>query len=100
MNEATRSDLIGALANEFGMTGRPKSEDSHYDRSTNTLFVGSKVYHYEDMEAAKAFMSDNKARMRDKGDNACTYFEIGELAIQMMLEESLGAGGRVVVKDP
>lgn len=98
MKETKKLELAQQLAKEFGMTGEKREKGSHFDRSTNTLFVGSKVYHYEDMESAKAFFEDNKVRMRERGDNASSYFEIGELAIKMMMEDSLGSGGRVIVK--
>ena len=99
MNDAKKSDLITQLAGEFGLTGKPKAEESHYDRTTNTLFVGSRVYHYDDMENAKAYFKENKLRMKERKDNAETFFEIGEIAISMMMENSLGTGGRVVVKE-
>lgn len=99
MNETKKLEIAQELAKSFGMTGTKKSEDSHYDRSTGTLFVGSRVYHYEEMEAAKAFFTENKERMKEKGDNAEFYYEIGELAIAMMIEESLGTGGRLVIKE-
>ena len=98
MNDNRKLDLAQQLAREFGMTGEKKSEESHFDRATNTLFVGSRVYHYEDMESTKAFFEENKARMKERGDNAATYYEIGELAVKMMMDNSMGAGGRIVVK--
>ena len=98
MTQADRFNIIQELAKDNGLSGRPMTEESHYDRSTGTLFIGSTVYHSEDMEAAKAFFTENKARAKAQNDAAATYYEIGEIAIDQLIQSSLGAGGRVVVK--
>ena len=99
MGGKDRAALIQELAKEYGMSGRPKSVDSHYDRNTGTLFIGSKVFQTEDLESARSFFAANKKRARDNNDAACDYYEIAEIAVEMLLRESLGTGGRVVVKE-
>ena len=94
-----KTEIIHQLAGEFGMAGQPKRDDSHYDRNTGTLFVGSKVYHYEDMERAKRFFKENAKKTRHLGDAACDLYEIGEMAVEKLMDESHSAGGRVVIKE-
>ncbi len=96
MKTAVKEDLIHQLALEYGMDGRPKRDDSHYDRNTGTLFVGSKVYHYEDFERTIRFMKENKKKAKSFGDASCDLYEIAEFAVETMMNENLVAGGRVV----
>jgi hypothetical protein len=94
-----RAAIIQELAKEYGMSGKPKGVDSHYDRNTGTLFIGSKVFQTEDLENAKAFFSANRKRAESVKDAASDYYEIAEIAVDLLLKESLGSGGRVVVKE-
>ena len=99
MTTDKKIELAQQLSKEYGMEGRKKQEESHFDRTTGTLFIGSHVFHYEDMEKAKNFMHDNMVRMRDKNDAACDMYAIGELAVEKLMEQSMASGGRLIIKE-
>lgn len=99
MSTERKLEMARQLSKEYGMEGRKKSEESHYDRMTGTLFVGSRVYHSEDMEKAKSFMHENRMRMEDRGDASCDLYEIAEIAIANLIDSSLATGGRMIIKD-
>ena len=99
MDSATKADLAEKLANQFGLSGKPIKEGSHYDATTGTLFIGSTVYKYEDMEQAKVFFEENKARAEKLGDASCKYFEIAQIALEHLMQDTAGIGGRLVVKE-
>ncbi len=95
-----RSNLIQQLAKEYGMTGRKKSEEgTHFDHTTGTLFIGSKVYKHSDLTEAKQFMEENKKKMSLRNDAASDYYEIGAAAVDFLINESLGNSGRIVLKN-
>ncbi len=96
MKTAIKEDLIHKLAMEYGMDGRPKRDDSHYDRNTGTLFVGKKVYHYEDFDRAARFLKENKKKAKSFGDASYDLYEIAEFAVRSMMENNLSVGGRVI----
>ncbi|MCR5734234.1 MAG: hypothetical protein K6G22_06490 [Lachnospiraceae bacterium] len=88
-----KTDLIQKLANEYGLEGKAIQQDSHYDYSTGTLFVGSKVYHKSDLDRALRFFMENKKKARSLNDAACELYEIGEVAVMQLIgicEENLG----------
>ena len=99
MSEARKMEIAQLLSREYGMEGRKKTEESHYDRTTGTLFVGSRVYHTEDLDRARSFMHDCKIRMDEKNDAAYDLYEIAEIAITNLMESSLATGGRMIIKD-
>lgn len=99
MKESDRQDIIQKLAHEYGLEGRPSYEKSKFDPVTGTLFIGSRVYKYTDLENAKLFFDDSMKRAREKKDAAAGFYEIGVLAIDKLLEQSVGSGGRLVIKD-
>ena len=98
MDELKKLDIARQLAQSFGMEGQPVKEQSSFDRTTGTLFVGSRVYHTDDLDRARRFFKENKKKMRSLGDNASSLYEIGEMAVTRMIEECAKDGGRVVVK--
>ena len=99
MDDAVKADLIQQLAGQYGLEGRKKTEDNHYDSSTGTLFVGSKVYQYNDLQRAKHFHEENAVRTKAIGDASFDYYTIAEIAISQLIEQSMSSGGRLVVKD-
>ena len=98
MDDMKRLDIARQLANSFGMEGAPEKEPSSYDASTGTLFVGSRVYHTDDLERAKRFFRENRKKMHSLGDAASSLYEIGEIAVSRMIADSANEGGRVVIK--
>ncbi len=96
MKSSVKEDLIHQLALEYGMDGKPKRDHSHYDGNTGTLFVGSKVYHYDDFQRALRFFRESKKKAHSLGDSACDLYEIGEFAIESLMENNLLMGGRLV----
>ena len=99
MTESQKLELAQQLSREYGMEGRKKHEESRYDESTGTLFIGSRVYKGADMQRAHDFMEEIVLRMNDKNDASCVHYEIAALAIDRLIKESVRAGGRIVVKD-
>ena len=94
-----REDLIRSLAGVMGMSGEAKKKDSHYDPSTGTLYCGSRVFSQSDIAEAKEFCLQGMKKMADIGDNAAMYYEIAASAIELLEQDSVKNGGKVVVKD-
>lgn len=99
MRELDRLDIIHQLAQEYGMEGRPEKEKSHFDPSTGTLFIGSRVYKSVDLDNARRFFEENLKRARERSDASAGYYEIGCMAVERLMEESTSNGGRLVVKE-
>ena len=94
-----RSEIIHELAKEYGMEGRPETEMSHYDKGTGTLYVGSKVYSHDDLSRARRFFAENKKKMHSFGDAASEMYEIGVVAVDFLMDQSISSGGRIVIKE-
>ena len=94
-----KENIIKELAGSYGLAGSNKKENSHYDPSTGTLFVGSRVYNTSDLERAKRFMRENKKKSKSFNDASCDLYEIGEIAIEALIQDSAGNGGRIIIKD-
>jgi len=93
-----RYGLIKELAGAYGLEGQKKGE-SNYDSTTGTLFVGSKVYHTSDFERAIRFFRENKKKSKSFNDASADLYEIGEIAVEMMMGASISSGGRIIVKE-
>ncbi|WP_026525242.1 MULTISPECIES: hypothetical protein [unclassified Butyrivibrio] len=94
-----REDLIRSLAGVMGMSGEQKKQDSHFDPATGTLYCGSRVFTQTDIAEAKKFCITNMKKMAEIQDNAAMYYEIAASAIEMLEQDSVKNGGKVVVKD-
>ncbi|MBE5842856.1 MAG: hypothetical protein E7302_01595 [Butyrivibrio sp.] len=94
-----REDLIRSLAGVMGMSGEQKKADSHFDPSTGTLYCGSRVFSQVDIAEAKKFCENNMRKMAEIQDNAAMYYEIAASAIEILEQDSVKNGGKVVVKD-
>ena len=96
---SNREDLIRSLAGVMGMSGEAKKKDSHFDPSTGTLYCGSKVFSQADIAEAKKFCLQGMKKMADIGDNAAMYYEIAASAVELLEQDSVKNGGKVVVKE-
>ena len=94
-----REDLIRSLAGAYGMSGEKKKESSRFDPTTGTLYCGSKLFHQTDIAEAKKFCENNMRKMSEIKDNAAMYYEIAASAIEILQQESVKNGGKVIVKD-
>ncbi|MBE5860798.1 MAG: hypothetical protein E7301_11860 [Butyrivibrio sp.] len=94
-----REDLIRSLAGVMGMSGEAKKADSHFDPATGTLYCGSRVFSQSDITAAKEFCEANMKKMAEIQDNAAMFYEIAASALEILEQDSVKNGGRIVVKD-
>lgn len=94
-----REDLIRSLAGVMGMSGEKKKEASHFDATTGTLYCGSKVFSQTDISEARKFCENNMKKMAELRDNAEMYYEIAASAIELLQQDSVKNGGKVVVKE-
>lgn len=92
-----KTDTIRELAGAYGLSGK-RREISRFDRNTGTLFVGSKVFKIEDIEKARSFFQKSQKKAASFNDAASDLYEIGEIAVEMLMEETVNNGGRLVVK--
>ena len=99
MTDTEKLNIAQQLSKEYGMEGRKRTEESHYDRTTGTLFVGSRVFNSEALDRARRFFQENKIRAIDKNDASCDFYEIAEVAVGKLMDDSLGQGGRIVIKE-
>ena len=94
-----REDLIRSLAGVMGMSGEQKKKDSHFDPTTGTLYCGSKVFSQTDIADAQKFCENNMKKMAELRDNAEMYYEIAASAIELLQQDSIKNGGKMVVKE-
>ncbi len=97
MDYTLRSNLVKQLAQSMGMQGGSVVEASNFDAATGTLYVGSRVYTPEQIEAAKEFIHGLTEKYRPLGDNTYQSYEIAELAIQMAQNFAMQNKGRIVI---
>ncbi len=94
-----REELIRSLAGVMGMSGERKKKESSFDPTTGTLYCGSKIFSQADISEAKKFCETNMKKMEDIKDNAAMYYEIAASAIEILEQDSVKNGGKIVVKD-